>query len=296
MSTYVKLTLASVTLACRDGGITDIAAIADSTSAILGTTHGSAAYSHDYYEQIVREGVLAANPMLFAEGVPNAAAAQLSLMLGLKGARQTIIGTRTAGLDALRLASMRIASGDWDRAIVSGGEESSEHVNRAYNDCGLRAASGSACRDDREGGFLNVPGAVTLILESEPAAMARGAKIYGYVDAHAAANGPRDKAAQTIASVLDRLPKTSQVIGSANNTWLDRAEALAFRQLERQQPAVNVYDVTGELFSATPLAGIAAALLTDPAPTGGKVADDFISLCSDWSGLATAVHITRGQA
>src|SRR5207249_4669802 len=83
-----------------------------------GTTHGSANYSSDYYGQIVREGMAAANPMLFAEGVPNAAAAHLSLMLGLKGSCQTIIGSRTAALDALRLAAARIAVGEWERAAV----------------------------------------------------------------------------------------------------------------------------------------------------------------------------------
>ena len=65
----------------------------------------------------------AANPALFAEGVPNAAAAQLSLMFQVKGGCQTIIGSRTSGIDALWLASLRIASGEWDRAIVSAGEE-----------------------------------------------------------------------------------------------------------------------------------------------------------------------------
>src|SRR5262249_53882943 len=112
MSPYVKLTLAAATLACRDAQLADRADLLAQTSALLGTTHGSSSYCHDYYAQIVREGVLAANPMLFAEGVPNVGAAQLSLMLGLKAACQSIIGTRTAGLDALRLAWLRIGSGD----------------------------------------------------------------------------------------------------------------------------------------------------------------------------------------
>ena len=120
MSTYVKLSLAATALACADAGFTEQSPLSTDCSVLLGSTHGSASYCVDYYKQIVQGGFIAANPALFAEGVPNAAAAHLSLMLGLKGACQTLIGSRTAGLDALRLAVLRIASGQWDRAVVGG--------------------------------------------------------------------------------------------------------------------------------------------------------------------------------
>src|SRR6185295_11790100 len=102
------------------------AAFAQSCSAILGSAHGSANYSVAYYGEIIKQGLVGANPMLFAEGVPNASSAHLSLMLGVKGACQTLIGTRTAALDALRLASLRIASGAWERAVVGASEEHSD--------------------------------------------------------------------------------------------------------------------------------------------------------------------------
>ena len=167
MSDYVKLSLAAAMLACRDAGITDILAFAATCSALLGTTHGSSNFSEAYYRQIVREGILAANPMLFAEGVPNAGAAHLSLMLALKGPCQTIIGTRTAGLDALHLAATRIASGEWDRAIVSAAEEYSPLVNAAYEHWGLHSTSEPAAPfSGQSGGFVAGCGAVTLVLES----------------------------------------------------------------------------------------------------------------------------------
>jgi 3-oxoacyl-[acyl-carrier-protein] synthase II len=122
MSSYVKIMLAAATIACRDARLIDRPELLSETSAILGTMHGSSSFSYEYYSQIVRDGVLAANPMLFAEGVPNVGAAQLSLMLGLKGACQSIIGTRTAGLDAMRFAWLRIACGAADRVIVGAAE------------------------------------------------------------------------------------------------------------------------------------------------------------------------------
>ena len=53
--------------------------VVGSGTAVLGSMHGSSNYSTAYYEQIVKEGLAAANPMMFAEAVPNAGAAQLSL-------------------------------------------------------------------------------------------------------------------------------------------------------------------------------------------------------------------------
>ena len=91
----------------------------------------------------------AANPMLFAEGVPNAAAAHLSLMFNLKGACQTIIGSRTAGLNALRLAFLRVRGGQWDRAVVGAAEEYSPLVNAAYGHRGLYAGRATAAFQGR---------------------------------------------------------------------------------------------------------------------------------------------------
>ncbi|HEY1629020.1 MAG TPA: beta-ketoacyl-[acyl-carrier-protein] synthase family protein, partial [Tepidisphaeraceae bacterium] len=171
MSDYVKLTLAATTLAARDAGIIDTVEFARTCAAVLGTTHGSSNYSVSYYTQIINEGILSANPMLFAEAVPNGGAAQLSLMLSLKGACQTVIGTRTAGLDAIKLACARIRSGVWERAIVGAGEEYCDVVCNAYRHCA--AADGSSP-------FIGA-GAATFILESRESMEQRGGKPRGKI-------------------------------------------------------------------------------------------------------------------
>lgn len=167
MSEYAKLTLAASEEACRHAGIADVAAFAGEACCVLGTLHGATGFCEAYYAQIVREGMGAANPALFAEGVPNAAAAQLSLALGIKGCCQTLIGSAAAGMDALRVAAMRVRGGEWTRVFVGAAEERSEMVDRAY----------AACR----GGVRSASGAVTLIVESRGAAAARGAKLLGVV-------------------------------------------------------------------------------------------------------------------
>jgi 3-oxoacyl-[acyl-carrier-protein] synthase II len=168
MSTYVKLSICAATMAAREAKLLDSPSMLKEAGAILGTTHGSAGYCYEYYEQIVREGMLAANPMLFAEGVPNAAAAQMSLTLGLTGACQTIVGTRTAGLDALRLAALRIATGEAERVIVCAAEESHAILDAAYAACG---------------GKPSVSVAVAFVLERRDVAERRGAMISGTIGA-----------------------------------------------------------------------------------------------------------------
>ena len=189
LSDYVKLTLAATTLALRDAAFGDPlspTAIPSNTAVLLGTAHGSSAYAIDYYRGLITHGLAAANPVLFAEGVPNAAAAHLSLTHGLTGACQTLIGSRTAGLDALRLAALRIANGDWNRAVVGAAEEQSDLIDAAYRHAGRRVTT--------------APAAVSLILSAEPTPTARGV-----VTATAAASGPG-----AVRSVIRRLGRPSR--------------------------------------------------------------------------------------
>jgi 3-oxoacyl-[acyl-carrier-protein] synthase II len=307
MSAYVKFTLAAATLACRDAAIADTTDLLADTAAILGTMHGASGYCNDYYAQIVREGVLAANPMLFAEGVPNVGAAQLSLMLGLKRACQSIIGTRTAGLDALRLAWLRIVSGAADRVIVGGGEEVQGVVEGAYASCGLIAANGEAAPPfGKPTGFRSTAGAVCLVVESSDAARARGAKPYAVIDCVRGRSGEREMLPRTMSRLLESLPAERNIISSANGTWIDRAELAALSRSKGGTSVGCAYDAFGETWSASPLVAIAAALLTRELPplhhpppatdnvswsTRGRRIDRFTALCSDFSGACGAANL-----
>jgi 3-oxoacyl-[acyl-carrier-protein] synthase II len=309
MSDNVKLTLAATAIACRDAGVADVAAFAQSASAILGSTHGSAGYSVSYYGEIVKQGLVGANPMLFAEGVPNAASAHLSLMLAVKGACQTIIGTRTAGLDALRLAALRIASGAWDRAIVGAAEEYCELINQTYAHCGLYAGADRAGPFAGENGFVAGAGAVSLILESRAAFEARGGKARGrFLDA-STCRGTTGEPARAAEQVLTELKRPGHVITSANATWVDRAELAGVRRACPGATVSSVYGHVAESFSATPLLGLAAALLTGRLPrlrgggevnglsaaTGAEAIESFGVLATDYSGLVSGLRIGLDQ-
>lgn len=316
MSDYSRLTLAATAVACADAGIEDVAGFAATCSAILGSAHGSAAFCEEYYGQIVKGGIEAANPVLFAEGVPNAAAAQLSLMLGVKGGCQTIIGSRTSGLDALRLAALRIASGEWERALVSAGEEWTPVLRLAYGQRGLCVVEGEEGGGARgmpysdEGGFVLGSGAVTLVLESEGSAGARGARARAAVGAGAWGwVESRERAAEAVARVAASMGGVEVVIGSGNGTWLDRAEALG---LSRAAGGVRVSSLCGylaEAFSVGPMAGVAAVALTGEVPglagEGGMLGEGVAwrggrsgrvgVLATDYAGGSTGVVIDTGS-
>ena len=131
--------------------------------------HGSAFFCHEYYTQVVADGPLAANPVLFAEGVPNAAAAHLSTTFGIRGSCQTIIGSRTAGLDALALAALRVRAGDIDTAIVVAAEAQSDIVDHAYAALGLGRRAPAEAAPRATPGFTPSIGAVAFIVESSRA-------------------------------------------------------------------------------------------------------------------------------
>ncbi|MBB6430175.1 beta-ketoacyl-[acyl-carrier-protein] synthase family protein [Algisphaera agarilytica] len=282
LSDYVKLTLAAATLAFEDAQITEDQreAFTANCSAILGTAHGSTHYSYDYYRGIVDDGLNTANPMLFAEGVPNAGAAHLSMSFKLRGACQSIIGSRTAGLDALRLASLRIAEGQWDRAVVCAGEEHDELVDRCYAELGLPMQTCAA--------------AVTLILESQASAEARGARCRGVVESSSQVHFNR-RIALGVSGLRTLLEQqhglgVSQAIGSHHGTWLDRVEKAAIRR-----SGVTMTDLSGSLaesFSAGPLAGVAAALLGGaPGSETHSTPERVAVLGTDFNGLTSCARI-----
>lgn len=221
MSQYVKYTLAAAAMAVRDAGLTDRPELVAAASAVLGSMHGSACFCYDYYSQIVKDGALAANPVLFAEGVPNAAAAHLSTTLGVKGACQTIIGTRTAGLDALALAALRVRSGAVERVIVVAAEESCAVVDRAYRACEVLGANVSGSM-----------GGVAFVVESAGAARSRGAAAY--------------------AEMTGSVRASADARGGAKGV-VQRAEG-------SRRLAASTVQRFGEGFSVTPMIGIAAEL------------------------------------
>ncbi|MFQ5495095.1 MAG: beta-ketoacyl synthase N-terminal-like domain-containing protein [Phycisphaerae bacterium] len=279
MSEHVKLCLAATAEAYRDAGIDDAEAFGDACAAVVGTTHGAIGYCESYYRQLIDEGVGAANPTLFAEGVPNAASAHLSTSFSITGFGLTLIGTRTAGLEALRLAAARIRTGVWQRAVVSTTEESTPLVRSVYRQLLSTASAGSQRRGAaHRAACLAASGAVTLVLESRLSANRRSARVRGVVEriisASDAGASPRDRLS-TAAGVVRRLGPVDLLVESGSATPAGRIERLAARLAARRGQAAAVGwfrgGVVPELFSTGPFASLAAVLLAGRLPQSDDV-------------------------
>ena len=261
------------------------------TAGLLGTTHGSTKYSYAYYRGIVDDGLHTANPMQFAEGVPNAGAAHLSMSLRLRGPCQTIIGSRTAGLDALRLAALRIRTGEWERAVVCAGEEHDPLVERCLTELGVP--------------LVTAGGAVTSCWSRPPppgpAARPRRPACGG--GGQITAPGDPRQHRRRLSALLDphgvhprsRSPHRCRLCSPP--PWADRATPPGFTA-SRPRPCVEPDrpDVTAlaagvaETFSATGL--LAVAHVVDQVTTRGP----RTVLTGDLHGLHTAVAIAPAPA
>lgn len=123
------------------------------TPVLVATWHGAADFTDRYYRDLIQAGIDLANPLLFAESVPNIGSGHLSLGLGITAPSASVIGTRTAGFEALALARARLRSGGWRRALVVAADESHATIDSVLSKCTRQRVAAHA-------------GAVAMLLEA----------------------------------------------------------------------------------------------------------------------------------
>jgi hypothetical protein len=94
------------------------ASVTERTGLYVGQQQVPLDYCQQFIDTSYASGPRFASPMLFSESVANNAATHLSLTLGFKGAIQTFIGSRTAGIGALAAAAEDVAAGTVDSGLV----------------------------------------------------------------------------------------------------------------------------------------------------------------------------------
>ncbi len=314
LSSFSKLLVAAGASAMTDAQIEP--GSGSDMHVVVGSQFGAAEYSALFYRQVVDEGVESANPLLFAESVPNVGSAQLSLLLGLQGASFSMVGARTNGLEALHVAAACIASGRWDRVIVAAAEESYETLIDGHAHFGLRSMVNGSMPFDTGTGFINASGAAAVILESEESANNRGVSSRGTLlssSTERVTRGDGRGLTNAVSNVLSRVGTTSHIMTSANGTVLDRIEKTGIRRRIQKgtigAPHVSsIYGYMAETFSVMPVASLAAVLLSGrmpnllgPAtqlgshlqPSDNKPIDAFTVLCTDITGLAASAVDSR---
>ena len=194
-----------------------------------------------------------------------------------------------------QLAAHRVRAGEADIVLVVAAEEAHESLDRAYRDLAFptrpRKHRRAVSPVERPDSFRSVDGAIAFIVESHTSAVARAAAPYASIGDAASASVGRSGFCGAVSSVLRQVHASDHVRRTPSGTWLDRAEQLGVRRARLEASDDSLPDSRGELFSVAPCLAIAQALMSSVLPR-----KPFTSLCTDWTGNATAVNIEPAEA
>ena len=216
-------------------------------------------------------------PTLFLAQLSNLLAGNIAIVHGVTGPSRTFMGEEQAGVDAIRTAHARIASGQSDLMLV-GGAYNAERRDMLL----LFELGGYLHRDDFKPVFEreSAPGLITgsagafLVLESAERAAARGAKAYAKLKHTGAARSRRE--AGTVQSALSTLLAGFGPVGG---------DALAI------SAATGCAGITGEEAAA-----IAAAAPAAKRIAAGDLVSHGVEAAFPVSVALAAIALSAGQA
>lgn len=167
--------------AVAESGLAFDGPLALRTASIIGTGVGGITTLDDAYWRLYHDGGKP-HPFTVPKMMPNAAASQVSIDLGLKGPAFSVVSACASGTHAIGLAFQMIRSGMADAALC-GGTEASIATGPLLAWEALRVVSDDTCRpfSKNRSGLVIGEGAAVLMLEDWNRAAARGAPILAEV-------------------------------------------------------------------------------------------------------------------
>lgn len=276
-----RLFLSTAYLAVDAAGVRVADADAERVGLSFGTGLGCLLTDAEYNQKLVEQGPSAASPRLFAYTVSSAAAGEVSIALGIKGANVTSHAGLAAGLHAIGYGFDLIRMGKADVVLAGGADALGESLLRGLRD--MRLLKSHAAQPFREpvAGVCPAEGAAVVVLERGDRARQRRARVWARVDGYAAGFEPtlttrqreHTGIAQTMQRALALSGHTAGEIGlamtSAHGTALDAVELAALRAVLAQahDPLLCAPKAAwGETFGADGALSLAlaAALLSAP--------------------------------
>jgi 3-oxoacyl-[acyl-carrier-protein] synthase II len=144
----------------------------------FGTGLGCLLSNAEYYQKVVEQGPAAASPRVFTYTVSSAAAGELSINLGIKGANVTSHAGFAAGLQAIGYGFDLIRMGKADVVLAGGADALGPALLAGLNDMGLLS------------GICPSEGAAVAVLEHREHARQRNATCWARIDGYAAGFEP----------------------------------------------------------------------------------------------------------
>jgi 3-oxoacyl-[acyl-carrier-protein] synthase II len=166
----------------------------DRVGVLLGTGVGGLTTLQEQCTSFLERGERGVSPNFVPMMMPNAAAGQVAIQLGLHGPGFSIASACATGSHAIGEAMRMIERGAADVVLAGGSEAALTSLCiAAFRRMGALSAEGvSRPFDARRDGFVMGEGAGILVLEREEHAAARGATVYGRVIGYGASNDAFD--------------------------------------------------------------------------------------------------------
>ena len=146
---------------------------------IVGTSEGGLGATYDFEELIAELGNAQGSAFKFPHTVYNAAGGYLSICSGIKGYGVTITTGPLSGLDSIGYSMNVIHDGQEQAMMATGTDENLPIITEFAQKLGVASSDVVAPFADNEGCVVG-DGSVSIMLEEEGYAKARGAKVYCY--------------------------------------------------------------------------------------------------------------------
>jgi 3-oxoacyl-[acyl-carrier-protein] synthase II len=187
-------------------------------------------------------------PTLFLAQLSNLLAGNIAIVHGVTGASRTFMGEEQAGVDALRIAHARIASGQNALMLVGGSFHAERPDILLVHELGgvlWKGSFRSVWERGPKGGFVPGSGGAFLVLESRAHAVSRGATCHAVLSGVAASQTRREAgrialSLKTLAQEIGLSPGAALLSGCCGIATLAREEQDAFgTQPEAIQDAIG---------------------------------------------------------
>ena len=265
--------LAAAALAVRDAGFAAAAGQGGRAGVSMGTAFGCLGTMGAFWEGVLDKGPRLASSLLFTHSYANTPVSLASIEFNLAGAHGCFCTGAASGAHALADAFTHLRLGRADAMLAGGGEALSPYLYAAYAGAGCLSPGAGGPEGLRpfaasRNGTVLGEGAGMLLLETEEAAHARGARIRARVlgcgfSGGAGAAGPEAAMRAALAEAETPADGVDAVFASAAGvTDEDAWEAAALESLfgGRRVPVVALKAMVGETLGAGGALAAAAAV------------------------------------
>lgn len=181
---FAQMAVAASLQAVEQSGMKISAINQNDIGIIIGSGIGGLTTLFEQTKIILEKGIDRVSPFLIPMMMPNIAAAQISIVLGVKGPNLCTTSACSSGSDAIGVAYETIRRGD-AQVMITGGSEAiinpigvgAFNAMKAISTRNSEPQLASRPFDAERDGFVIGEGSAILILESLPFAQRRGAKI-----------------------------------------------------------------------------------------------------------------------